>query len=166
MLPAYIPNPVAAIIGGGTPIDLGNRFWDGRRIFGNGKTYRGFLVGVGSGIAVGVVQIAIQPAVSGVGLPSHTYLSVFLLSLGALSGDLIKSFLKRRAGKEQGERWPVADQYDLVAGGFLFLALFDLSWLIATIDAVRLFWILILTPVLHRVVNIIGYATGIKDVPW
>ncbi|MFA7152528.1 MAG: CDP-archaeol synthase, partial [Methanoregulaceae archaeon] len=36
MLPAYVPNSVAAATGGGTPIDLGRNFSDGRRIFGDG----------------------------------------------------------------------------------------------------------------------------------
>jgi len=29
-----------------------------------------------------------------------------------------------------------------------------------------LFWIIVVTPLLHRGVNIIGYLAGIKDVPW
>ncbi len=38
MLPAYLPNPVAALCGGGTPIDNGKNYSDGKRIFGDGKT--------------------------------------------------------------------------------------------------------------------------------
>ena len=38
MLPAYVPNPVAALLGGGTPIDLRKNYSDGNRIFGDGKT--------------------------------------------------------------------------------------------------------------------------------
>ncbi|MDD1705711.1 MAG: CDP-archaeol synthase, partial [Methanoregulaceae archaeon] len=45
MMPAYVPNPVAAFLGGGRPIDGGNNFRDGRRIFGDGKTWRGFGAG-------------------------------------------------------------------------------------------------------------------------
>ena len=45
MLPAYLPNPVAAIFGGGTPIDLGKNFSDGKRVLGDGKTYRGLIFG-------------------------------------------------------------------------------------------------------------------------
>ena len=46
MLPAYVPNSAAAVFGGGTPIDFGKTCGDGRRIFGDGKTHRGFFGGV------------------------------------------------------------------------------------------------------------------------
>ncbi|HUU07508.1 MAG TPA: CDP-archaeol synthase, partial [Thermoplasmata archaeon] len=39
MLPALIPNPAAVLVGGGTPMDLG-RTWRGRRVLGDGKTWR------------------------------------------------------------------------------------------------------------------------------
>ncbi|MBS1193737.1 MAG: hypothetical protein H6R28_137, partial [Methanomicrobiales archaeon] len=29
-----------------------------------------------------------------------------------------------------------------------------------------LFWILVLTPLLHRAANLVGYSLGLKDVPW
>jgi Putative integral membrane protein DUF46. len=79
---------------------------------------------------------------------------------------MVKSFLKRRVGKERGAKWPIADQYDLVAGAFLLLAVFDLPWLLAEITLPRLIVILILTPILHRLVNLVGYAARLKDVPW
>ena len=166
MLPAYIPNPVAVVGGGGTPIDRGTRFFDGKRLLGDGKTYRGFLIGVAGGIGIGLVQIAIQNGLPDAPLPTQTLFSVFLLATGALTGDLIKSFFKRRVGKGRGEKWPIADQYDLVIGALLFLVLFDFSWLLAEVTPLRFLFILILTPVLHRLVNILGFATGLKNVPW
>ena len=57
MLPAYLPNPTAALFGGGTPIDLGRNYSDGRRFFGDGKTYRGLILGVLAGIVVGLLQM-------------------------------------------------------------------------------------------------------------
>jgi CDP-2,3-bis-(O-geranylgeranyl)-sn-glycerol synthase len=166
MLPAYVPNPVAAAAGGGRPIDGGKYFSDGRRIFGDGKTYRGFIIGILAGIIVGIFQIFLQTHPAFAFLPVHTYLSVFLFSFGALLGDLLKSFFKRRLGKERGEKWMIADQYDLVAGAFLLAVIFDYSWVISTITLPILVFILILTPVLHRAMNIIGYIAGVKDVPW
>jgi CDP-2,3-bis-(O-geranylgeranyl)-sn-glycerol synthase len=166
MLPAYLPNPAAVVGGGGTPIDLGRCSSDGRRILGDGKTFRGFFTGVASGVGIGVVQILIQQEFPTLPVPAHTYLSIFLLAVGALSGDVVKSFFKRRVGKERGAKWPIADQYDLVAGALLFLAIFDLPWFLAEITPLRFLIILILTPILHRLVNIVGYATRLKDVPW
>ena len=166
MLPAYVPNSVAAVLGGGRPIDHGRNFTDGRRLFGDGKTYRGFFAGVAGGVLAGGMQIWLQGAYPFPSLPAQTFLSVVLLSLGALMGDLAKSFFKRRLGKASGEPWPVADQYDLVAGAFLMLAIFDLPWLLQAVTLPVLLWILVLTPLLHKTANVIGYLIGVKDVPW
>lgn len=166
MLPAYLPNSAAAVFGGGTPIDLGRTFSDGRRVFGDGKTYRGFFGGVLSGVLVGLVEILAASAFGLDMLPRHTILSVILLATGALLGDLIKSFFKRRLGKERGESWIIADQYDLVIGSLLLVLLVYPEWLVENITLPILVWIIILTPLLHRVVNIIGYYIGVKEVPW
>jgi CDP-2,3-bis-(O-geranylgeranyl)-sn-glycerol synthase len=166
MLPAYLPNPVAALFGGGTPIDKGVKLSDGKRLLGDGKTYRGLLCGVLAGIAIGLIQMWLASMFNWDFLPSHTFASIFLLSLGALIGDIGKSFLKRRIGKERGAKWPIADQYDLVVGAFLLMLLFDPSWLVANLTLPIIVMILILTPILHRVVNIIGFISGIKEVPW
>ncbi|NMA11473.1 Cytidylyltransferase family protein [Methanoculleus chikugoensis] len=166
MLPAYVPNSAAALFGGGRPIDLGRAFSDGRRIFGDGKTYRGFFGGVLSGVLVGLIEIWAATTFSLGVLPRQTFLSVTLLATGALLGDLAKSFLKRRLGKERGESWFLADQYDLVVGSFLLLLIFDPQWLSWNITLPIAVWIIVMTPLLHRVVNIIGYYIGVKEVPW
>lgn len=163
MVPAYLPNSSAAVFGGGRPID-GGRYWsDGRRIFGDGKTWRGLVGGTAAGIVVGFLQIGLESAF---GWEYLTPLAVVLLAAGALLGDLAKSFFKRRLNKKRGEKWPIADQYDLVAGAFVLLLLFNADWVFATITPLIALWILILTPLLHRGVNIIGYLIGVKDVPW
>ncbi|OPY35970.1 MAG: hypothetical protein A4E35_02248 [Methanoregula sp. PtaU1.Bin051] len=166
MLPAYLPNPVAALCGGGTPIDFKRSYKDGRRILGDGKTYRGFFAGVFAGLAVGLVQIWCSDAFGLTMLPAHTILSVSVLAFGALLGDMVKSFFKRRLGKERGEHWLIADQYDLVAGSLVLMLLVDPAWLIANVTVPVFIVILIITPVLHRLVNMIGYYSGVKDVPW
>lgn len=166
MLPAYVPNSVAACFGGGRPIDGGRTFPDGTRIFGDGKTYRGFLTGVFGGLLTGLVQIVLQGALEISFLPAHTLTSVILLAVGALLGDLLKSFFKRRLKIPSGGKWLVADQYDLVAGAFLLLAIFDPAWLFDNITLPVLFWIMVITPLLHKIANVIGFITGVKNVPW
>ncbi len=166
MLPAYIPNPIAALLGGGTPVDLGRNFSDGIRIFGDGKTWRGLFTGILAGIVTGLVLIWLSSRFPEAGLPQHTLLSITLLATGALLGDLVKSFFKRRCHVERGAKWPVADQYDLVAGAFLLLLAFDPAWLFAMVTLPVFIVILIITPVLHRVTNIIGYMFKVKEVPW
>ncbi len=166
MVPAYVPNPIAAVSGGGPPIDGGRTLRDGYRIFGSGKTWRGFITGVVVGILSGLVLIWARTAFSLDMLPAHTLTTVTLLAFGALLGDLVKSFVKRRLGKASGSRWPVADQYDLVAGSLILLAVFDWTWVTTYLTPVVLVFILIVTPILHVSINIIGYVTGVKDVPW
>lgn len=166
MLPAYVPNPAAAVLGGGTPIDFGRHCRDGYRVFGDAKTWRGLILGILCGVAVGAVMISARDAYSLTFLPEIPLLVVALLAAGALLGDLAKSYFKRRLGKAPGEKWPVADQYDLVAGAFLLLALCAPAWVIATITPEIFLFILVVTPILHRSVNYIGYWIGVKKVPW
>ena len=166
MLPAYVPNPTAALLGGGTPVDFGRNYSDGHRIFGDGKTFRGLFLGVLAGIIIGILLIWLSLTFALTFLPQHTLTSVSILALGALLGDLGESFLKRRMGKVRGEKWPVADQLDLVVGAFILMLIFDPAWLFAYLTLPILIIILILTIILHRVVNIIGYVMGVKEVPW
>jgi CDP-2,3-bis-(O-geranylgeranyl)-sn-glycerol synthase len=166
MLPAYLPNPIAALVGGGTPIDLGRNFPDGKRVFGDGKTYRGLVIGIFAGICIGLAEIWLAGVYGWENLPEQTYLSITLLATGALLGDLCKSFFKRRLGKERGAKWPVADMYDLVAGSLLLVLIVDPGWLFENMTLLTFILILILTPILHRTVNIIGYHFKVKEVPW
>jgi len=166
MLPAYLPNPVAALFGGGTPIDLGRNFSDGKRIIGDGKTFRGLIIGILAGIGIGLVQIWVSGAFGWENLPQQTFRSITLLATGALLGDVGKSFFKRRLGKERGTKWPIADMYDLVAGAMLMVLIFDPEWLFANMTLLIFILILILTPILHRGINIIGYHFRVKEVPW
>ncbi|MDD1730477.1 MAG: CDP-2,3-bis-(O-geranylgeranyl)-sn-glycerol synthase [Methanospirillum sp.] len=166
MLPAYVPNSAAAAVGGGMPIDLGKTRSDGTRLFGDGKTIRGFFGGVACGCLIGGLQIIAQGSSALSFLPQHTPLSVILLATGALVGDMVKSFFKRRAGIERGASWPFVDQYDFVAGAFAFLIIGAPAFALSSLTLPVILTILILTPVLHRVVNIIGYKLGVKDVPW
>ena len=46
------------------------------------------------------------------------------------------------------------------------MLVFDPSWLFTYVTWPILIVILILTPILHRAVNIIGYICGVKKEPW
>jgi len=163
MLPAYVPNTCAALVGGGTAIDFGKMFRDGRRILGDGKTYRGFVLGVLSGIIIGMAQNFVAPDV---GYPDFAASALICLPLGAMIGDLVKSFLKRRVGFEQGAPLPLVDQLDLVLGAWALTYAFSHEWFVTNFTLWVMVAVLIITPVLHKIVNIIGYKLGKKDVPW
>ncbi|MBQ3570190.1 MAG: CDP-2,3-bis-(O-geranylgeranyl)-sn-glycerol synthase [Methanocorpusculum sp.] len=175
MIPAYIPNPAAALVGGGTPIDFGKCAKDGRRLFGDGKTWRGLIGGIIIGIIFGAAQMFLAAYFHWDFLPQHTWVTVISLATGALLGDLIKSYFKRRLGKDRGAKWPLADMYDMVIGSLLLMVIAlavtgGMSWFAQFGDVffgiLVLAAILIISPVLHRGANIIGYMLGLKDRPW
>jgi CDP-2,3-bis-(O-geranylgeranyl)-sn-glycerol synthase len=122
IFPAYCANAAPVIFGGGQPIDFDKSFFDGKRLLGSHKTVRGFLAGLILGTLVGLLQTLFFENILFQYSPQFRY-SVFLgfvLSLGALTGDLIESFLKRRLNLVPGSSLPVADQIDFVLGSFLF----------------------------------------------
>jgi len=169
LLPSYTPNNFAVVFGGGKPIDLGKNFIDGRRILGNGKTYRGFFAGVFGGVLIAHAELAVENLVGIHIFSSIQYLKflklVLALSAGSLIGDCIGSFIKRRFGVERGDEFPVLDQYDFLALSLIlaFLVCKDFSRLYTpSVILVAL----IITPLLHRLTNIIAYKLGLKDVPW
>ena len=92
----------------------------------------------------------------------------FLLSFGALFGDMVASFYKRRQNLQRGDKFPILDMYDFVFMSLLLCLIFQRDWLLSWfLDGWRpIFTILVLTPFLHRGVNIIGYKLGVKKEPW
>ena len=165
MLPAYIANPTAVVFGGGTPVDFGRKWKDGRRIFGDGKTFRGLLGGTACGAVTGLIQMQVT-SLEFLGI--FTFVSIITLSFGALLGDMIKSFFKRRLGYERGAKFPLVDQLDFVAGAWILTYAFEPAWFSENFLAHP--WIMVtvilLTPLLHRLTNIIGYYAKLKKEPW
>ncbi|MEK6838895.1 MAG: CDP-2,3-bis-(O-geranylgeranyl)-sn-glycerol synthase [Candidatus Thermoplasmatota archaeon] len=173
LLPAYAANPVAVVFGGGTPIDFGRSLRDGHRVLGDGKTWRGLAGGVASGLLLGILLTLLgsflSPRLAFGDWPGVLRVLV-ILPVGALLGDLAGAFVKRRLGKVRGERAPGLDQYDFLLGTLLFLLLLERDWWLLhywTGDAIfGLAFIILITPPLHRVVNVIGYRWGHKREPW
>ncbi len=168
MLPAYIPNNAAVLAGGGRPID-GGKTMGGRRLLGDGKTWRGTAVGWGAGAVLAVVLNAIQQDASdlvGMTLPEFPIAIILALPLGAMLGDIAASFLKRRTGRERGAPFPGVDQLDFVAGALLLAAIARPGWFLDTFTLPVLLVVLVLTPILHVLTNGIAYLLGLKDEPW
>ena len=154
-LPAYVANTGAGFFGGGSALDRGRVLWDGRRVFGSGKTVRGTLAGIGVGTLYKIFEniVGTQPV-------SNELLLAFLLSAGAMGGDLVGSFIKRRIGIESGESAPLLDQLDFALGA-LFLATF-----ITPVSTETVIILLLITPIGHLGVNITGFLLHRKEVPW
>ncbi len=168
MLPAYVPNNAAVIAGGGAPID-GGRTYGGKRLLGDGKTWRGTVAGITAGAILGV---ALNTAVDPVGsvlrfaLPTFPVAAVIGLPAGAMLGDIAGSFLKRRTGRDRGAPAPGLDQFDFVVGALGLTILAAPGWFLATFTLPVIVVVLVLTPALHVGTNVIGYLLGLKNEPW
>ena len=112
IFPAYSANAVPVVFGGGHPIDFGRKFRDNRPIFGAHKTFRGFFAGLIIGTLVGVGESYV--------FPNFNPLLGFAISLGALIGDLVGAFIKRRLNLSPGALFPVIDQIDFALFAMLF----------------------------------------------
>jgi len=159
IFPAYCANAIPVILGGGRPIDNGRIFLDGKQLFGAHKTFRGFFAGLFVGTLVGVLQSVAGEFFS---TPPFQYplLLGFTISLGALLGDLLESFVKRRLNLSPGAPFPVADQLDFVVGALLF------SFFVSPPSLTTALLSIIVTPPIHLLTNFIAYLLGVKKTPW
>ncbi len=159
IFPAYCANAIPVIAGGGLPLDFGKMFLDGKPIFGENKTLRGFLSGLGVGSAVGFAESIF---LSGSVFFDYPFTFGIFVSLGALSGDLAAAFAKRRLGFAPGDLMPILDQISFIIGAILFslpICIENLSWEIIVI-------VLVLTPPIHLLTNFAAYKLGLKRNPW
>jgi CDP-2,3-bis-(O-geranylgeranyl)-sn-glycerol synthase len=129
LLPAGAANTVPVLLRRvpvlGAPID-GGRTYRGQPIFGANKTWRGFIAAPLAGWAVALGQVEagdLFPPLRAIALASGPAWWGAVLGAGAISGDLIKSFFKRRVGVPAGASWVPCDQLDWVVG-----AVAALSW--------------------------------------
>lgn len=148
-----------------TPLDLG-REYNGTRIFGDHKTIRGIMTGLIAGLIVGFLQMLGADFVSApFTLPAGLYESYTpvilggLLAFGALAGDAIKSFFKRRYSITSGKTWFPFDQTDYIVGACL------LGSLIYVLNFSTYIAIIIIWFGAHLLFSYIGYRVGLKSQP-
>jgi CDP-2,3-bis-(O-geranylgeranyl)-sn-glycerol synthase len=161
IFPAYCANAAPVIFGGGAPIDAGKKFLDGKPVLGSHKTFRGFLAGLVIGTSVGFVQYIFfqySDFFQEVLQFQFSILLGFMLSLGALVGDLIESFFKRRLGLRPGSPLLIADQLDFVVVALLF------SLTISPPPLLQVLIIIVITPPVHLLTNFLGNLLRKKKV--
>jgi CDP-2,3-bis-(O-geranylgeranyl)-sn-glycerol synthase len=174
MLPVYMANNFATLLGGGRPLDTGRLFVDGKRILGNNKTVNGFALGTLGGIAVAVLQVIVAPSLSpylsgpttGYSFLAPPPVVIIALPLGALAGDAVKSFFKRRLGVASGARWRIADQLDFVLGAWALCFVANPGWFVACFTPMIMLIIVVITFPLQYFHNTIAVALGRKKVRW
>lgn len=157
--PLYFANSSAMLSGGKTPLDLDRNFADGRPVFGRGKTFKGTLFGIAVGTGVSAILVITMPEVTG--MLSKDYLLLgFLLSAGAIFGDIAASFFKRRSNITQGTQVFVVDQLDFVVGGMIFGSVLYVP------QFYEMIIICIATLIIHRASNFVAFKIKLKGVPW
>lgn len=138
-----------------TPLDFG-KSWNGHRIFGPNKTWRGLVSGIVVGTLTGLLLYG--PFFSE-GNQITFLLICASMSAGALIGDAVESFFKRQRGIQSGEAWFPFDQTDYIIGGLVFTLPFGLLplWIVV--------WIVVLYFGLHLLSSYIGFLLKLKDSP-
>jgi len=165
ILPSYFANSVPVVLGGGTPVDLGKKMGDGNRIFGDGKTIRGFFAGIAAALLVGSLQAILLPGTSWDIYNGNSASYVFaglLLGVGTMAGDLVGSFIKRRQGTERGKPSLLLDQLTFFL--FALLLSYPVSRHLLSLEAVA--FLAVLTYVAHVAANVIAHRLRLKSVPW
>ena len=162
IFPAYVANAIPVLFGGGRAIDGGRTMRDGKPIFGSHKTIRGFVAGVVAGTLTGAVEMMVLQSIRPSFSPPYDFsiLLGFLISLGALAGDLVHSFVKRRLSLREGSSLPVADQLDFVVGALL------LSAIVSPPPLLTVALILVITLPTHLLTNFVAYVLRVKKTPW
>lgn len=169
LAPAYLANGMASVFGGGKPLDYGRFFVDGKRVLGDGKTTRGTATGFLAGV-FGSLAVIVLGNLSNVGIfytAQHFILGAIVAS-GAIFGDLIGSFFKRRIGLQRGAAAPGLDQLGFILFALLFAYAYTImqAHTIIPITSVMVLFAIIVTPFIHWLGNIIGFKIGKKQVPW
>ncbi len=152
ILPSYAANSIPALFGGGRALDFERKLFDGGRIFGEHKTVNGLISGLLAGTTIATLESLFVRA--------DLFLFGVIASLGALGGDLVGAFIKRRLKLPPGYALPLLDQLDFVFGGLGLLS----SFYVIEIGVV--FLVFLMTPIIHLVGNMIAYISKTKDVFW
>lgn len=149
-----------------TRLDFGREF-RGQPLLGSHKTWRGLL----AGMITATVVLWIQQLLAG----HFSFFRLFtdnldyailptlllgpLFGLGALGGDAIKSFFKRRRGTGSGDSWVPFDQLDYIVGAVLV----SLPFMILSFRQYVLIFIIWFG--LHMASTYVGWRLGLKDQP-
>jgi CDP-2,3-bis-(O-geranylgeranyl)-sn-glycerol synthase len=118
MAPAYAANMAPPLV----------KYWRGwnrpisRRWLGSHKTVIGFAAGVVSAVAAAFLQHSIAGVTSPASAGGSWVELGLRFGLGAMIGDAVKSFFKRRLQIPPGRPWIPFDQLDFVAGALIFVA--------------------------------------------
>jgi len=157
-----------------TPLDMGRSLKDGKRIFGDNKTWKGFLgmIAITSLWMVFFQMLAINfewaNRLSLIPYRDYSYIQGLLFGalwgMGYVLAELPNSFIKRRLSVPPGQNvkglrgviFAIFDQIDSVIGCLIMIPVF---YAISIVDALA---ILILGGLVHFAVNVGLFYIGLK----
>lgn len=150
------------------PID-GGAMWRGRRIFGDGKTWRGVVIAVvGSIAAVAIQKHVVGEHVGSIAVVDYARVNAIVFGAamggGAMLGELPNSFVKRRLGIARGATatgptsvfFYVWDQVDLLTTTWPLL----LPWVRPS--AILVVASLLVAMAMHPFIALVGYLVGAR----
>lgn len=129
------------------------------KLFGKHKTYRGFLFGLLAAILTTWIQQQADSSYNLINYDGQVVTIGFLMGFGALFGDLVKSYFKRRFNIKPGQSWLFFDQTDWIISAILFslpLGVFEYQIYLTG---------LISYGFAHIIVNYLGYLLKINKQP-
>lgn len=168
MLPAYFANMAPVMARGSfkelkVPIDFNTKV-DNHTIFGKNKTFRGLIFGILLGILVTFTQYMLYDLGHFMELSFIDYSNWltlgFLFGSGAIIGDLIKSFFKRRLNIKPGKPFIPFDQLDFVIGSVVFV------YPVYHLTIYQVVTMLLVSFFLHILVNHGAYYLNIRKEKW
>jgi CDP-2,3-bis-(O-geranylgeranyl)-sn-glycerol synthase len=166
--PAYAANASPLFLSGLLkklhPLDLNKKFFDGQRILGDGKTIEGTAFGFLVGIIYFSIFLFVDKSLNILHL-YHSYLEGLLIVSGAMIGDIIGSFVKRRLKMKQGDMLPVFDQVGFVIFAYVFY-LFVFPPPLNLPPMGFIVYVSLITFFVHILTNLAAFKFGIKYVPY
>lgn len=147
------------------PLDFHQK-WRGKRVFGEHKTIRGLLTGVGAAIVTVVLQRYIYDhnvAVRSLIGIDYSQIDPIILGglagLGAIVGDGLKSFFKRQVGIAEGRSWFPFDQIDHICGFVVF------TFFYIRLTFMQYLLLFVVWFGIHLLTSYIGYLLKLKKTP-
>jgi CDP-2,3-bis-(O-geranylgeranyl)-sn-glycerol synthase len=166
ILPAYVANAAPVILGGKNPIDFNKKFFDKQYIFGPGKTIDGFIGGIIAGTTSSILIAKLLIGKNFDIFASNPLLYVqtgFILSLGAMAGDLIGSFIKRRLKIRRGKPFFILDQLSFLVGSLFGAYVIGFRYIF---EIENLIFLVVLTIFVHKFANLVAFMLKLKKYPW